>query len=300
MLVDGGPKSAGDDVVAFLKSQNIKVIDYVVATHPDADHIGGLIDVFAAFKVNDFVNSGKVHTTETYEELLTAAANEGSTYIEPTVGQFIDLDPALQVQVLHVNSEAEECNDSSIVLKVTYNKLTFLLTSDADTNIESQIASKFNVQSAILKAGHHGSDTSTSLSFLQKVKPSVTILSYGNDNSYGHPVDDVVSSLRSVNSRIYSTAQSGTITITTDGSSYTVWAVEYRGSGNPSKSFDDQDTGTDIIPNVPTETDVIPNAPTTFKNCTEMRVYYPNGVSSEHPAYDKKHDRDGDLWACEK
>ena len=229
MLIDGGPKSAGDKVIAFLKSQNVKDLDYVVATQPDADHIGGLIDVFEAYKVNNFVNSGKVHTTDTYEEILTGVSNEAAKKSELTLGQTINLDSLLKVQVLHTDSVAEENNDASIVLKVTYNQVSFLLTGDADVDIESEIASKYDVKSTILKAGHHGSDTSSTLSFLQKVKPAATILSYGEDNSYSHPDEKILGNLKTVGSKVYSTAQDGTVTVTTNGAMYSISAKEFNG-----------------------------------------------------------------------
>lgn len=112
-------------------------------------------------------------------------------------------------------------NDASIVLKLAYNNISFLLTGDADTGKESEIMSKYNVKSTILKAGHHGSDTSSSEAFLKAVKPEVTILSYGKNNQYGHPHKAVVDRLNLFKSSIYHTL-SGTITVKTNGTSYSV------------------------------------------------------------------------------
>lgn len=286
MLVDGGTKSAGDDLVAYLTSEQIKDLDYVVATHPDADHIGGLIDVFAAYKVNNFVNSGKVHTSETYKELLESTVNEGSNYIEPATGDFINLDSDTKVQVLHSESDTSDNNDASIVLKITYSQVSFLLTGDADTKIESDLIAKYNVTATILKAGHHGSSTSSSLSFLQKVKPKATILSYGADNSYGHPHDEVINNLKAVGSKMYSTAQDGTIVVTTNGVTYKISAKEFT-------------SGSTNIPAPKPEP--VPTTPVkeSYTNCTELRKVYPNGVNSTHPAYEVKHDGDRDGYACE-
>lgn len=284
MLVDGGVKSAGNTIVSYIQSLGIKKLDYVVATHPDSDHIGGLIAVLKVIPVGEFINSGKDHTTETYTQLLELVLDKNIKYTEPTTGDLIALDKDLKTQVLHVDANTSNNNDASIVLKVTYNKVSFLLMADADTNIESQIASKYDVSATILKAGHHGSNTSSSLTFLQKVKPAATILSYGKDNSYGHPHDEVVANLKAVGSKMYSTAESSTITVTTNGSNYSTSAKPFTGS------TDDVNSGIYVIP----------GAPTSFPNCTAMREYYPNGVYVTHPAYDKKHDRDGDNWACEK
>ncbi|MFF5994552.1 MBL fold metallo-hydrolase [Lysinibacillus sp. KU-BSD001] len=184
MLIDGGTRGAGDDVVTYLKSLGISTFDYVVATHPDADHIGGLIDVFAAFHVHHFVNSGKDHTSETYADLLEAAVNEGSAYIEPNQGDSIALDNAVNIQVLYANKNASDNNDASLVLKLTYGNVSFMLMGDASKEIETQIAATYDVSAQILKAGHHGSNTSSGLNFMQQVNPKAVILSYGKDNSY--------------------------------------------------------------------------------------------------------------------
>lgn len=296
MLVDGGTRAYGDDVVGYLKSLNVSKIDYVVATHPDADHIGGLIDVVNTFKVGTFINSGKEHTTKTYEDLLKAVLNKKINYNEPKAGSFLDLDSALKVQVLASNPTAEENNDASIVLKVTYNKVSFLLTADAGVELEKEIAAKYDVSATILKAGHHGSSTSSSLEFLKKVKPAGIILSYGKDNTYGHPHPKVMANIKQIGAKAYSTAQDGTIIVTTNGKTYSTTAKEFTAPG------------TEVTPPTPTEPEgdvnsgnyVIPGAPTWFKNCDEMRKYYPNGVSSSHPAYDPARDGDKDGWACER
>ena len=109
---DGGTAAGGDKVVAHLKSLGVSTIDYVVATHPDADHIGGLLDVFEAFTVKNFVHSGKTHTSATFEKLLTAVINEGSTNIEPNTSDMIPLDSTIKIQVLHANKNANDNNDA--------------------------------------------------------------------------------------------------------------------------------------------------------------------------------------------
>ena len=304
MLIDGGTKAAGEKVVAYLQSLKINKIDYVVATHPDADHIGGLIDIVNTFEVGEFIDSGKVHTTATYEQLLTAVDSKGVKYTEPKPGDLIALDSLLKTQVLHVDAIASDNNEASIVLKMTYNKIPFLFMGDAGIDLESDIAAKYGVAATILKAGHHGSSTSSSLEFLQKVKPAATILSYGKDNDYGHPHDEVIANLKTVGSKVYSTAEAGMIVVTTDGNKYSIIAKEFSlervkpvtPQPNPEQKPAPKPTeNTDVN----SGTYVIPDAPTTFKNCDAMREYYPSGVSSSHPAYAPARDGDKDGWACE-
>ncbi|MGM9949734.1 MAG: S-layer homology domain-containing protein [Lysinibacillus sp.] len=286
MLIDGGTRAAGSTVVNYLKSKGVSSIDYVVATHPDADHIGGLIDVFAAFQVDHFINSGKEHTTATYEDLLAAVLKEGSTYTEPNTGATFQLDQGISVQVLHANKNATDNNDASLVMKLKYNDVAFMLMGDADQAIETKVASQYDVSAQILKAGHHGSNTSSGLNFMKKVNPQAVILSYGKDNSYGHPHTEVLSAIRTVGASAYATAGTGSVVVSTDGTIFSVNKKAMQTTGGSTGS-------------TPPVVGVIPGAPTSFKNCTEMREYYPNGVPSTHPAYEAKHDRDGDLWACE-
>ncbi|WP_156423939.1 S-layer homology domain-containing protein [Planococcus kocurii] len=224
MLIDGGTKSQGPKVVSFLKSKGVIKLDAVVATHPDADHIGGLISVLNSFPVTKFYDSGKVHTTDTYYELLQLIDTKNIAFEVPKMGQKLPFDSVLGVQVLNVDSKASDNNDASIVLKAKYGKVSFLLTGDADVAIENTMLPKYDLKSTYLKAGHHGSNTSSSSNFINEVYPMGTVLSYGKDNSYGHPHKEVVSRLTTVKSKIYSTAVSGDVTVTTNGQAHSVSA----------------------------------------------------------------------------
>ncbi len=177
--------------------------------------------------------------------------------------------------------------------------MSFLLTADAGVEMEKEIAAKYDVSATILKVGHHGSSTSSSLEFLQKVKPAAIILSYGQDNTYGHPHDEVMANIKQVGAKAYSTAQDGTIIVTTNGATYSIAAKEFTAPGTivtPPPTPKPEEPAGDIN----SGTYVIPGAPTTFKNCDEMRKYYPNGVISSHPAYAPARDGDKDGWACER
>ena len=294
MLVDGGPNSAGKDVVAYLKAKGVKSLDYVVATHPDADHIGGLIDVLKTLPVKNFIDSGKTHTTDTYYEILTLIDKKNIKYHVPTAGKTYQLDPKMKLDVLYANESATENNDSSVVLKMTYNKVSFLLMGDASVEIEEALMATSNVAATVLKAGHHGSNTSSSAKFISNVKPKVGILSYGKNNSYGHPHAAIPARLKNVGAKVYETAKHCNIIVKTDGVKYTV----------------NTDCKKPTVP-APVKTTKpaskpVPNKVTTpvkvqsgFKNCTELRKVYPGGVRAGHPAYQSKMDRDKDGHACE-
>lgn len=301
MLIDGGSKSTGTAVVKFLKDKKVSKLDFVVATHPDADHIGGLIEVLKAFPVSSFVDSGQVHTTQTYLELLKLIDSKKIKYIVPKAGDKIALDTAVTTTVLNSAEKGDENNEASIVLQVKYNSTTFLLMGDADTKQEQELMAKYKVGATVLKAGHHGSNTSSSAAFVNTVKPKETILSYAKQNSYGHPHKDVVANLKKVGSKIYSTAEAGNITISTDGKKYSVSAKPWTGVATAPKPVTKAPAPTPKAPAKPAPgLTVNPKAPKSFKNCTEMRKWYKDGVKKGHPAYAPTHDRDKDGWACER
>ncbi|MFS0688979.1 MBL fold metallo-hydrolase [Sporosarcina sp. 179-K 8C2 HS] len=291
MLVDGGSKSSGKHVVDFLKAKGIKKLDYVVATHPDADHIGGLIEVLNSFNVTNFIDSGYVHTSQTYYELLTLIDKKN---IKFTIAEELDkiaLDPKMVIRVLYADENAKDSNDASIVLKATYNKVSFLLMGDADTAIEDYIRDKYDVSATVLKNGHHGSNTSSSAAFISNVKPSVAILSYGKNNSYGHPNAAIEARLKNVGAKIYKTAVDCDITVTTDG-------VKHSVSNSCGKTAEKPAPAAKPAPKPVTKP--TPATQTNFQNCTELRKVYPKGVGKDHPAYQAKMDRDKDGWACER
>lgn len=222
ILIDGGKQSADEKVVSYLKQAGVSSIDLMVATHPDSDHIGGLIAVLEQFEVKKVLDSGKSHTSQTYLEYLTIIDSKDIPFEVAKEGNLIDLDSDIQIKVLNSGSEIKDNNESSVVLKITYGQIDFLFTGDAENKQEAEMVSKHGVDAEILKVGHHGSNTSSSQEFINAVKPKVAILSYGEGNSYGHPYSDVVNRLKATGAEIYSTAVSGNIVVTTDGSIYSV------------------------------------------------------------------------------
>jgi len=229
MLIDGGVKGAGQKVVSYLKELGVSKLDIVVATHPDADHIGGLIPVLNSIEIGQFYDSGKVHTSQTFEEMLTLIDTKNIPYNVPKTGDRIAFDDDINVKVLNANENATDNNDASIVLKLAYGNVSFLLTADAGIALEKEMMQD-DVKATILKAGHHGSNTSSSAEFIQAVHPEVTILSYGEGNKYGHPHAEVVERLQVIGSKIYATAEAGTVIVSTDGVNYDVNSKEWSGT----------------------------------------------------------------------
>lgn len=233
ILVDGGKKSSDLLVPLYLMEAGVSQVDLMVATHPDADHIGGLVDVLKMLPVKEVLDSGATHTSQTYLEYLSLIDEKNIPFKVANDGEFIELDSSLKIQVLNTYDEGEDNNEGSVVLKVSYNDIDFLLTGDADIQAEQEMVEKYNVEAEVLKVGHHGSDTSSSLSFLQEVSPEASILSYGEGNQYGHPHSVVVDRLLSVESQVYSTEASSHIVVDTDGNTFEVHGTPDSNPGDP-------------------------------------------------------------------
>lgn len=222
ILVDGGPQEAGKKVTSYLKDLEIDTIDLVIATHPDFDHIGGLIPIMKNFKVKQIIDNGKLHLTKTYAQYMNEIRKQDIPKKVAKEGQKIKLDSKLKIEVLNAYESQKNNNQSAIVLKISYKDIDFLLMSDVEMEQEKKLLKKSNIQSEIIKVAHHGSDTSTSLPFLKHVSPKVAILTYSPDNDYGHPVERVIENLDRMDVNIYSTAIFGDVIITTNGKNYFV------------------------------------------------------------------------------
>ncbi|MFC2949588.1 ComEC/Rec2 family competence protein [Virgibacillus sediminis] len=219
ILIDAGPPDAGEKVTSYLRDQQVGKIDLLVATHPDIDHIGGLPNVINSIKVEKILDSGKLHTTKTYAKYIRTVRKHDIPVTIAKQGDEVKIDPNLDIRVLNSHAGFKSNNQSSIVLKITYGKIDFLLTSDVEKSQEKNLV-KENVEAEIMKVAHHGSKTSSSLEFLKEVNPEAAILTYHAENDFGHPVDRVISNLHKVNADIYSTAMFGDVVITTNGEDY--------------------------------------------------------------------------------
>lgn len=229
MLIDAGEKNMGSKVSAYLKEQKISSLDYVVATHPHADHIGGLLTVLNDYPVGQFIDSGVPHTSKTYEDMLTLIDSKDISFHVAERGETIDFASGIEIQVLNPGKEqSDEINEHSVVLKVTDNKVSFQLMGDAGLESEASITNEgYDVNADILKVGHHGSTSASGQSFIKAVSPKVSIIEVGAGNDYGHPHNEILERLQGA-STVYRTDYDGTIVITTDGSTYTVTTEKER------------------------------------------------------------------------
>lgn len=230
MLVDAGDSDAGSRIVSVLRNRGVASLDVAVASHAHADHIGGYQAVLSTFPVGVFYDSGYPATSATFERLLNTIDQKNIQFVTPTRGQTIDIDPSVRIDVLSPDGNSRgEIHDNMLVLRLSYGTFSALLTGDMPDSLEDDIASPLR-PTTVLKVGHHGSRTSSSAAFLNRIKPQVAIISVGAGNSYGHPTADALQRLRNVGATVYRTDQSGSVTISTDGNSYTVATDRNGGS----------------------------------------------------------------------
>ena len=222
MLIDAGTNNMGNTVVHNLKDLGITKIDYLVGTHPHEDHIGGMDDVINNFEIGT-IYMPKIQTnTKTFEDVLDAISNKGLTITTPEVGYVFEVgNTKCEVMCAGTGTTEENSNLnlSSIVIRMVYGEESFLFMGDAEEKNES---SRQWPQTTVLKVGHHGSDTSSSESFLNQVKPEISVISVGINNTYGHPKKTTLDKLNALETSIYRTDQNGTITITCDGTNCVV------------------------------------------------------------------------------
>lgn len=216
MLVDAGNNEDGPKLVTYLENKNIKDFKYVIGTHPHEDHIGGLDDIINNFNIETFYMPDVITTTKTFEDVLDSLEAKNITLSIPNKNDTFNLGEAT-VKVLYVGTDEEsDLNDTSVVIKVTYQNVSFLLTGDASTKVEETLDRK-DLESTVLKVGHHGSTTATDKEFLSLVNPTYAIISVGENNQYHHPHTSVINTLNNQNITTYRTDEDGTIEMITDG-----------------------------------------------------------------------------------
>jgi beta-lactamase superfamily II metal-dependent hydrolase len=226
ILIDGGPAGAGEAVLRYLAGEALSSIDLLVGTHPHEDHLGGLIAVLENLPVGRVIDSGRIHTSQTYERYLTLIEEKGIPFEVGRAGKTIVLDPSITLKVLHPGADpgGGNLNNSSVVLGLAYGKVEFLFTGDLETEAETELLERgfCAASSTVLKVAHHGSSSSSSAEFLETVAPVIAVISAGRDNSYGHPHAEILDRLTGVGARVYRTDLLGTIVITTDGDTITI------------------------------------------------------------------------------
>ena len=217
-LIDCGTRSTGKDVVEYLQSQQITKIDYVFGTHPHDDHMGGMYDVITNFEIGKIIipeiETGEV-TSNWYMKLMKEMTS-GAYQVETVkLGTVYQLGSASMKVIGPVSKPEGNLNNYSTVLKVSFGEMDIIMTGDAEKEVEKEIlATGENIDTEILKMGHHGSDTSSSTEFLDAITPDYALISAKVGNKYEHPIKSTMEELEKRNIQVYRTDESGTVVAT--------------------------------------------------------------------------------------
>ena len=227
VLIDGGLSEYGSAVVSFLKENNVRHLDLLVASHPHADHIGGLPEVIEAIKPDQFVQPdlpeelvpdtwSKRHLADTVAKygIHGKTVQDGDILLEGDSYQLCVISPRKTLK-------SDDLNDYSLILRLTAGKTVFLFTADAGYTAELELLDR-NLKTDVLQVGHHGSFGSTCTAFLDETNPEYAVISAGKDNDHNLPNAYVLERLNTYGVRVYRTDQDGSVTFISDGKNITV------------------------------------------------------------------------------
>lgn len=215
MLIDAGNNEDGKKLVEYLKGQGIETLDYLVATHPHEDHIGGMDDIIRNFNINNIYMPEVYSLTTTFEEVINEIEKKNLQITIPKINEEITFGEGV-IRFIYSGKDTEDLNKSSIIMKMMFGNTSYLFTGDTTKEIEYKIlTSDINVD--VLKVAHHGSEYSSSEEFLKRVTPEYAIISVGKYNDYNHPSLNTINRISKYTSNIYRTDELGTIILTSDG-----------------------------------------------------------------------------------
>lgn len=226
MLIDAGTKSSTDELLYFLEQKGVTHFDLLVCTHPHEDHIGGMDAVLVGYAADAIWMPKAMAETQSFEDVLSSIQEKGMKITAPSPGFTYDLGNAKLTILAPISQTYDDLNNYSIVIRINYGETSFLFVGDAEDVAENELLqSGANLDVDVLKVGHHGSNSSSSSSFLQAVTPKWAVISCGKDNMYGHPHEETLSSLASVGATILRTDINGSIAFVTDGKELTLQGI---------------------------------------------------------------------------
>lgn len=231
LVYDGGDRGTSSYVVAYLKKQGVEKIDYLISSHYDSDHVYGLIGCLSAFKVKNVISSDYEHDSQTYTKFINAVESAGLKCQHPEVGTEIKFGTGSFTVLGPASIDKNDSNSNSVVIKLTNGENSFIFTGDAESSSEKEmIATGIDLECNVLCLAHHGSATATSWDFLQATVPEYAVISCGAGNSYGHPHEEVMERLESMEIELFRTDLQGEVVAISDGKKIK-WDME------PSKDY---------------------------------------------------------------
>lgn len=212
ILIDAGDEEAEHTVYSYLKRKGVKKIDVLIATHPDTDHIGSMDYIIDKFKISHFYMPEAKTDSEAFYNLLDSCRDKNLKIEYLIKGDVLKIDSSTSMEILSPSTITDKNNLNSIVSLLNYSGYEFLFTGDAEKENESEILSSCNLPDIeFLKAGHHGSSSSSTDEFIAKLKPDAVAISCGYNNDYGHPHRSVLDTFRENGSVVYRTDKNGTL-----------------------------------------------------------------------------------------
>lgn len=271
MLIDAGDNDQGTKIQNYLQKRNIETLKYVICTHPDADHIGGMDVILYKFACETVFMTEEEKDTKTYREMMDTLKVKGYDRTLPVVGESFSLGDA-EFTIIGPVKQGEESNDNSIAILLKHGENKFLFTGDAMQEEELDLVRGGILSGAdVYKAGHHGSGTSSCKELLEAVSPAYAVISCGEGNSYGHPHAETLNAFRAMGIQVFRTDEQGSVTVTSDGK-------DLQWNCSPSESWQTGETSRDVPQ---AEDNVQDPGQQTEGNVEDQNVMAPEGQSSE-------------------
>ena len=217
LLYDGGNRAHADEVVQYLKNQQVETIDYMISSHYDEDHLGGLVKCLDNFEVEHVLGSDYVHTSELFNTFMNTATAHAIIVEYPSVGDTYEFGTG-SFTVMAPDGISQNSNDNSVVIRLVNGNNSFMFMGDAEeTSEQDMISTGMNLDCDVLSLGHHGSASSTTWDLLEASTPSWAVISCGQDNSYGHPAAETMGKLKDMDIPVFRTDDQGTVIALSDG-----------------------------------------------------------------------------------